>query len=72
VVKSFSDALISQRARNIACRDPALRVRAAFDFDAQDLSNRYGMSKVALGLHPLEKQERPGSPGLSCFSAISA
>jgi hypothetical protein len=34
-----------------AWRDPAgFRVRAAFDFDAQDLTNKYGMSKVALGL----------------------
>ena len=34
-----------------AWRDPAgFRVRAAFDFDAQDLTKKYGMSKVALGL----------------------
>jgi hypothetical protein len=34
-----------------AWRDPAgFRVRGAFDFDAQDLTKKYGMSKVALGL----------------------
>jgi polyisoprenoid-binding protein YceI len=35
----------------LAWRDPAgFRVQAAFDIDAQDLTNKYGMSKVALGL----------------------
>ena len=35
----------------LAWRDPAgFRVQASFDFDAQDLTNKYGMSKVALGL----------------------
>lgn len=34
-----------------AWRDPAgFRVRGSFDFDAQDLTHKYGMSKVSLGL----------------------
>jgi YceI-like protein len=34
-----------------AWRDPAgFRVRGAFDFDAQDLTKKYDMSRVALGL----------------------
>ena len=39
------------QAAVLAWRDPAgFRVRGAFDFDAQDLVKKYGMSKVALGL----------------------
>jgi hypothetical protein len=34
-----------------AWRDSAgFRVRGSFDFDAQDLTNKYGMSKISLGL----------------------
>lgn len=34
-----------------AWRDPAgFRVRGAFDFEAQDLTRKYGMSRIALGL----------------------
>ena len=39
------------QAAVLAWRDPAgFRVRGSFDFDAQDLIHKYGMSKIALGL----------------------